>query len=681
MDPGTFRILVRMTLLWAALVLCQAGGRSLAGQEEGAVGTATGDSYEAPVYEIDAHVVRGSRIREAKGDPSSFVTVIEPGQFASQFRTTDDLLSRTPGVNIKRFGGLGQYSTVSIRGSSSEQVLVLVDGVRLNTGEGGSVDFSTIPLDSIERIEVVRGGGTTRYGSDAMGGVVNIITRDPRGRPELSGAVTYGSLNTLKGWVTGTGGKGRLKGLVSATHFQSDGDFDYEKPEVWVDGRKIASGEKAKRTNNDFFSDNVLTKVDVSLSRRLVLSLNNDLFYTERGQAGTIYDVREHARQKLFRNLTHVKLEKKGFFFEDLHVSVTLFNQYDRNHFRDPLPALGGGGRNPIDTISWSYAYGVKTDAELYLIGSGSQQHLTFMGEFRRDDLRDRVLPWQEGYDDPYRMSYEWSVQDEIVLLGEHLSLIPAVRYEESTDFGHHWTAKLGLIAKLWPWLHIQYNVENFFRKPRFSELYFPDQGYIRGNPDLMAEKGKSIDGGFGLDFPRFFFQAAYFRNWVEESILWLPVSIYTREPVNIGPVDQWGVEVEAECRPVDLLFLSANYTFLHAIAEETGEQQNGRPRHTVNVRASLQGDLGEVYTEVQHLSRVPVWFTSGSKISLHARTLVDAGVILNLQSLPLLKKVGALRKWTLGLEVRNVGDVPVYDNQYFPLPGRMFFATLYAAL
>ena len=68
-------------------------------------------------------------------------------------------------------GGLGQFSTVSIRGSSAEQVLVLLDGVRLNTGGGGSVDFSTIPLDSIERIEVIRGGGTTLYGSDAIGGV------------------------------------------------------------------------------------------------------------------------------------------------------------------------------------------------------------------------------------------------------------------------------------------------------------------------------------------------------------------------------------------------------------------------------------------------------------------------------------------------------------------------------
>ena len=635
----------------------------------------------APTYKLEDFVVRSSRIREAKEDPSSFTTVISPGQFASQFRTTDDLLSKTPGVNIKRNGGLGQYSTVSIRGSSSEQVLVLLDGIRLNTGEGGSVDFSTVPLDSIERIEVIRGGGTTLYGSDAVGGVVNIVTKDPAGRPELSGAFTYGSLNTLKGWVTASGGTERLSGLLSVTHFQSDGDFDFETPEVWIEGQKITERKKGKRTNNDFFSDNVLAKADLSLARNLNLTVNNDFFYTERGQPGTIFDPRLHARQNLLRNLSHIRLEKKQFLLQDLNIFFTLFNRYDRNHFEDPEPGQGAQGRNPIDTSSWDYAYGIKTGAELFWAGWGTQQRMTFQGEFQREELEDRVEPWQTGYDDPTRMSYEWHFQDEVVLLDNHLTLSPAVHYEESTDFGHHWTAKLGVVAKPLSWLHIQYNVENFFRKPNFSELYYPDQGYIRGNPDLEAEKGKSFDAGFGLDFPRFFFQAAYFRNWVDESIIWLPVSFYTIQPVNTGPVDQWGFEVDSECRPVDPLFLSANYTYLHAVTEDTGQQQHGRPRHTVNFKAALTGRLGEIYTEAQYLSRIPVFFTRTANVAIDPRFVVDLGVTLNLLSLPRLERMERLSKWTLSFEVKNVGDVSVYDSQYFPLPGRMFFLTLHAAL
>ena len=644
-----------------------------------------------PAYELEPVVVRSSRIREAQDDPSSFATVIKPDEFASQFRTTEDVLSRTPGVNIRSANG--QFSTVSIRGSSAEQVLVLLDGVKINTGEGGSVDFSTIPLESVERIEVIRGGGTTVYGSDAVGGVVNIVTRKPSGKPAVSAAATYGSLDTVKGWVTGSGGGERASALVSVTHFQSDGDFDYETPEVWVNGRKFLESREGRRLNNDFFSDNVLAKADFSLARDLTLKLNNDLFYTERGQPGSIFDPRGEARQNLFRNLTHLKVEKQDLVLDDLRATVDLFNRYDRNHFRDPNPGQGvpSGpgvpGLNPIDTVSRNYAYGVEAGADLYRTLWKSEHLASFRGELRREQLYDAVESWQKGYDDPVRTSYEWRLQDEVVFLENRLSLLPAVRYEESSDFGHHWTGKIGVTARPWPWLYLKSHFENTFRKPNFSELYYPDQGFIRGNPDLQAERGRNLDAGFGLDFPRFFFEAAYFRNWIEESILWIPVSFWTLAPVNTGPVDQEGVELDTEVRPLDFLSLTANYTLLDAVTRETGEQQDGRPRHTVNFKASLRGKLGELYSEVQYLSRIPVHFTETSRIAVNERVLLDLGVTLNLLSLPLLERLGSpgrgprLNKWTLTFEVKNATDASVYDSQYFPQPGRMFFVTLHAAM
>jgi len=631
-----------------------------------------------PAHELAPVVVRSSRIRETREDPSSFTTVIRPEQFASQFRTTEDLISRTPGVKIKRFGGLGQLSTVSIRGSSSEQVLVLLDGVRLNTGGSGAVDFSTIPVESIEKIEVIRGGGTTLYGSDAIGGVVNIVTRKADRPAEASAAFSYGSLNTLKGWLTASGGTDVVSGLLSYTHFQSDGDFTYITPEVYLNGVLQEGGEEGTRQNNAFTSDNLLVKADLDLTRHTALTLNNDFFYTDRGQPGTVFDPRLFAHQDLLRNLTQVRLDSRSFLLQDLNVFLTAFNRYDWSRFTDPVPPPGS---NPIDTTTRDYAYGVQAGADGFLEFWNTAHGLAFRAQFQREELTDDVQPGEEGYGHPVRNGVQWHLQDEVVLLGERLSLVPAVHYDWTTDFGDHWTGKIGAVARVLQWLNLRANFENSYRAPSFGELYFPDQGYIRGNPDLKPEEGLNLDAGLGLDFSRAFFQAAYFRNWIDESILWLPVSRTLVMPVNTGPVDQWGVEVDAEVRPLDFLFLSANYTFLHAIAEQTGEQQSGRPRHIVNFRASVQDDLGELYAEGQYMSTIPVSYTNSARSSVNPRTVVDLGATLNLLALPGLKRLECLQKWTLGFEVKNVGDVSAYDTVFFPLPGRMFFVTMLAGL
>jgi iron complex outermembrane receptor protein len=668
---------LELVLVCAVSLVLSAGG--LAQEvEEDIGGEPVVTDEQTPAYELSPVVVRTSRIREARDDPASFASLIRPAQFASQFRTTEDLLSRQPGVNIKRFGGLGQISTVSIRGSSAEQVLVLLDGVRLNTGAGGSVDFATVPLDSIERIEIVRGGGTAIYGSDAIGGVVNIITKAPSDKPQVSGTFTYGSHDTVKGAVTGSGAVGRLRYLLSATHFQSDGDFEYDTPEYRNEDQTLVSSERRTRINNDFQSDSVLAKADLSLTDTFEVGLLNDLFWTERGQPGTVFNERKEARQEILRNLTQIRLAKERFLVPDLEASLGGFLRYNRIDFSDPDPAIGNV---PIDTKSEEYAFGAQVGATGYWEEWGSEHLVDFRGEFRQDELEDEVYEGAEGFGSQDRTSFEWHLQDEVVLLRNRLSLVPAVGFETSSDFGSHWTGKIGVIGKPRAWLTLKANYQNSFRKPNFTELYHPDQGFIRGNPDLEAEKGRNLDAGFALSFARFFLQAAYFRNWIDESIVWLPVSFFTIEPVNTGPVDAWGVELDTEYRPWIPLFLTANYTYLHAIAEETGAQLNGRPRHTVNFKASLQDELGEIFTEVQYLSDIPVRSTSTGSIEVNGRAVLDLGVTANLTALPWLNRVGWLEKCTLGLEVKNVNDASVYDALNYPLPGRMFFVTLHAVL
>ncbi len=147
---------------------------------------------------LSAGVATGREFEESADSPSAFVTVIHARDYDDRFETVEDLLHHAAGVRVRRFGALGSYSPASIRGSKAEQVLVLLDGVRLNSAHRGAVDLSTLSLRTIERIEVIRGGGSARYGSDAIGGVIVMTSRRPEGTGvDVSGIV--GDLRTLGG--------------------------------------------------------------------------------------------------------------------------------------------------------------------------------------------------------------------------------------------------------------------------------------------------------------------------------------------------------------------------------------------------------------------------------------------------------------------------------------------------
>jgi vitamin B12 transporter len=675
LNPGPFRrspasaVLLFLSLLWLVAVgVCP--GQSLAGAEEVPEGE---PGEQEPAYEIEPTVVRAVRIREARDDPSSFASVVETEMYKGHFRTLPDLLSRQPGVNLRQYGGLGQLSTVSIRGSSAEQVLVLLDGIPLNTGEGGSVDLSTIPLDAIERFEVIRGGGSTIYGPNAMGGVVNLVPKSPKGVPESNALFSYGSWDTLKGAATSMGKVKGLDYLVSGTYLQSDGDFGFETSEVIVGDEVVRPSRQRTRINNDFASVDLLTRAGLSPWQNLKVDLSNEFFNTDRGQPGFEENQQPFARQDNLRNLSYLRFVNPKTFGAWSKTQAKVFLRYDRIRFTNPEPIT-----NPTDTLSKDYAFG--GDAELEMYGSFLRsQHLGRLGlTLQGEELRDEVLEGQEGYGDKNRTTVSGSLQDEIVLPGERVSLLLAGRLEHDDDEGTNPTGKIGLLWKCLKKAHIKANVENVFRLPTFRELYYPDQGWIRGNPDLDPERGVNVDFGFGFDLSRVFFEAAGFHNDVKDTILWLPVSPFTIQPVNTGDVEIWGAEADWEARPWDFLSLMVNYLYLDAEVEETGEQMPGRPRHTVNARGSVEGLYGELYAELQYTSDIPV--TANGDVVLGWRTVVDLGARLNLLALPRLREWKQVDSLSVGLDVKNVGDVSIKDFRGLPLPGRAFFGTIQAS-
>jgi len=119
---------------------------------------------------LEPVIVEETPIRPPLNYPSAFSTVIDLEDFSGEYNTTSEILSFSPGVVVRDFGGFGQLKTLSIRGSSNDQVVILLDGVRLNSPLGGGVDLSTIPIDYVDKFEIIRGGASALAGSDAIGG-------------------------------------------------------------------------------------------------------------------------------------------------------------------------------------------------------------------------------------------------------------------------------------------------------------------------------------------------------------------------------------------------------------------------------------------------------------------------------------------------------------------------------
>ncbi len=191
--------------------------------------TVKADSKAAQEYSLESITVEAKRPDwESKLSPGT-VTIIRPDDYKGEQKTLPELLKDVPGVHVRYVSGKGQYTTVTVRGSTAAQVGVFVDGVLSNLGGDAAVDISTIPINNVERIEVYRGYIPARFGGTYMGGVINIVTKRPD-KANISAAVGKSSWGgqTLGVEVTQPLARGSL--MIGINRDQSDGDFRYTNP-------------------------------------------------------------------------------------------------------------------------------------------------------------------------------------------------------------------------------------------------------------------------------------------------------------------------------------------------------------------------------------------------------------------------------------------------------------------
>ena len=173
---------------------------------------------------LDPVVVTATRTETPLRDVTTSITVITEEEIrAQQAETVLDALRDVPGLDVVQSGSRGSTTSVFIRGSNSNQVLVLIDGMEVNSGTAGSFNFAHLLTDNVERIEVLRGAGGTLYGSKAVGGVINILTKRGEGTPKLSLSSEGGNGATHRQALDLAGGTSRWNYSVAGNFLQSDG--------------------------------------------------------------------------------------------------------------------------------------------------------------------------------------------------------------------------------------------------------------------------------------------------------------------------------------------------------------------------------------------------------------------------------------------------------------------------
>ena len=585
----------------------------------------------------------------------AFVTVMELNPDIPRFQTLPEILGRTAGVHIKDFGGMGKLATVSIRGSSANQVVVLLDGVRMNTASDSGVNLADLPLGDIEKIEVLRGADSAVFGDGAMGGVVNLITRKSGSSASgAQGSVTYGSFATLNSQVGARINNSKLKVNLQGYYNRSDGDFTFTND----NGTEPFPGDDFEdvRQNNDLLTGGGSLQWSwADMPDLWTLSGTLGQTYSDKGVPGIVGFTSEHAREIDRRSMTTLHLQRAGMLSPDGAVSLDLSGVWSGLNFDDPLGEQIGV---PVHTrqrtqavngsLGWRFQAGP---------GSGAG---TF--QMNRENLNDA------DFGDPARTVLAGSGKYDLPLLDSRLWITAMARYDHISHLQDQLSPKLGLRWYVTPAVSVKTSVGTAFRSPSFNELYM-NMGYVTGNPDLQPEKAFSADLGAAWETPRVRLEAAVFQTDSTDLIQYLLVSGFRYTPYNIGKARARGVEADVSWRIFSSLQVSASYTYTDAVDRSgernyDGKQIPGRPEHDVFTRLEYSFLNCRVYGELAYLS---------GNYTTRANTKL----------LPIRRTAGAGMEWDmtghcrLGVEIKNITNDDVVDVRGFPLPPRSAFITL----
>ena len=647
-------------------------------------------------------------------EPTGFATVIDLSKQHQRVRSLGESLRESAGVNARSTGGTGAWSALSIRGSSSSQVQILLDGIPLNHGGSGAINLSDLPLDTLKEAVIYRGFAPAHLGG-AIGGVVNLITLFPQESSTFQANITAGSFGTLKTNLSWGGRQGQWEWFLLAHYIGTEGNFPYFDNH----GTPLQTEDDlpdAVRQNNQNHLFSTLARAAYQPIKKLKLSLTYMLVGRNMGVPGVGNYRSEEASFGSTRHLLQLHVAGKHLPLAGLRWQSRVYFIQQQEVFKDLLGEIGLGRQ---DTNNHSLVAGWKSLIRWAPVAFW-EGTLSFHARRESFQPKDELQPTLEQ-PERSRWSLQPTLQSLFYLWDERISIIasgqleylctpalpvpimPGFQPEEETMLLP--IGRAGLRIQPWSFVLVQGNVGRYVRPPTFWELH-GDRGITIGNPRLKPEVGLSMDAGGVLQFKKLGilrevrFGYAFFHTQSTDLIRFIQNSQQTAIAVNISEAHITGHELQARVNIADIWHLSADITWMEAINQseivaENGKQLPGRPLWEVSIRSDITLSWGRLFYSYTGLGGN--YLDTANLQELAPRHIHNLG--LTISPIKLARALGSTFPWhhlRLTLEVKNILDqrvafVPLRpplpnikeikqalsDYGGYPLPGRSFYISI----
>ncbi|NUA31345.1 TonB-dependent receptor [Cupriavidus basilensis] len=607
---------------WLALLAVCAPGAAMAQASEPAAVQPAADAQLTPV------VVSANRTAQPLTEALPHTTVVTQQDIVnSQAIDLRSLLRTQAGVEFAANGGMGANTTLFMRGANGNQTLILIDGVRVSSASSGTAQLSNILPDQIDHIEIVRGNVSALYGSDAIGGVVQIFTKSGAGQaPAANAQIEYGSNNTRQGTVGYGGQIGDTSFNITGSAIKTDGfsaintkQQPKANPNDNPYDNKSVSGQVKHRFTSDWDAGVTAYYSKSKLSYDSTTGKPTDVWWMN----SELYTVSAFVNGKITRDWsTHFKVAQSEDRSENTKNGLfdSRFNTRNRQYTWQNEYALA-----PTHTLLFGTEY-LQQEFDSSSYTAPNRNVTSVFG----------------GYDGR---------------LGKH-QLQLNVRNDHYSDFGSQASYFAGYGYNLTNAFKLIANASNAFRAPTFNELYYP--GY--GQPGIKPERAKSVELGaqYNTDAAGLLRVTAFetrYDNLITSALQ--PNGLYLAQNVNKAKVQGIEASWRAKLMGTDV---GASITFQNPVDEQSNTQLLRRARR----HAAF--DVGRQFGDFRLGGE---WIISSTRMDSGSRTLGGYGIV-NLNA-----RYNIDKQWFVAARVENLFDKNYQLAYPYNTQGRAGFVTL----
>ncbi|MBA7482353.1 Vitamin B12 transporter BtuB [subsurface metagenome] len=648
-------------------------------------GLALGEEEAVYMGDLGVIVITPSRLEQPLRDVPVATSVITEEEIErSNAKTVGEILEVVAGAEVKNYGSLGASASISLRGSLANRVLVLIDGKPINSISFGEANLSQISLEDVQRIEIVRGPTSHLYGANALGGVVNIITKEPPQKLVNRVEISYETFNTHVYKFENGSSFGNLGYLITTGKKKSDG----------------------LRRNNNYDANDITGKFTYNFKEDITTTMSLRYHDSELGLPGP-------------------KPEKGTTTkYGDENVTSLYDRQKDKNFMCDmslELPVMENSKlfiKGYIDNRKMKYhsVYddiwtGVKLEEDDKYITNIKGGYIEYKHNFSD---KNTVLLGMDGHHDEFDAKQnitntdtgkvtpkKWNPETDIYGLWLEnrwnifapITTTLGLRYDHHSTYGSQLSPNFGAIYKINKKNRVRGSIGKAFRAPTFNDLYWP-QG---GNPDLKPETGWQVEiGGESEISNNFFIRASLFNREIKDMIAWIPDASGLWKPSNVNKHSTWGAELEFNANLTKQITSRISYIFLNAkqikkevvyddfmgtvILEEKERKAAFVPCNKINFDLNYQSNFDlKVSINGQFLDKMVNYYPDYSKlpnVTMNTKKLarhftlnakISQGILDNLE-------IFITGNNLLDTDYKEQFGTSFYDQGY-PMPGRTIMA------